>query len=101
MAMEQGQPQELPPQEGQPQGTPEDELKGALDGLMQASEAMTTVAEAFMQMGQKGPAMKLAQAGQMASQAIQELLGGGKPAGNPQSVQDPNAAGRGSAVPVG
>lgn len=89
------------PEQG-PAEDPKAQLMEALDGLMSATEAMKTVGEAFMQMGQKGPAQKLMQAGDMAAGAIQEMLGGGggqKPA--MAGMQDPNAAGNPNAVPVG
>lgn len=89
--------------EGQEQGGgSQEELKAALDGIMASTDAMKTVAEAFMQMGQKGPAQKLMQASDLAASALQELMGGGgAPKKGPAMAQDAMTAGNPNAIPVG
>lgn len=76
---------------------PQAQIKEALEGVMASTDAMKAVAEAFAQMGQKGPAAKLSQAADLASSAIQEMMGQGgasKPAAKPtMGIQDTNAAG--------
>ena len=90
-------------QEAAAGGGPE-ELKGVLDGIMASTDAMKTVAEAFMQMGQQGPAEKLMQASELASGALQEIMSGGKAAPKgPQAVApaDAMSGGRPGAKMVG
>jgi hypothetical protein len=80
-------------------------VEDAINGIMASADAMKTVAEAFMQMGQEGPAQKLMQASELASSALQEMLGAGGPAKGPAKgampAQDAMAAGSSKAVPVG
>lgn len=96
------QPQAPAPQEGQPQedGDPKAQLQEAIDGILSATEAMTVVAQAFDQMGQKAPAAKLAQAAEMAKGALQEMMGGAQQGQKPVGMNDPNAGGNPNARPV-
>lgn len=82
---------EMEAPEGGAAGSPE-ELTQVLDGIMASTDAMKTVAEAFMQMGKEAPAQKLMQASELAASALGELMGGGgKPAKGPQPVAQADA----------
>lgn len=91
---------ENPAENTQEGGQEEDPVAAAFQGMQQSVEADMKAADVIEHMGSKEAADMFRQAGQLKTQALQVLQGGGG-GGQTVGAGNPDTAGAGSTSPVG